>query len=514
MLVGVGLANRFGDAEARSTSSSTPRRSTSCRTPCSPSRWRRRPSRGSPSTRRTGDRAALRRPGLGEHPRRAARRRRRCRRARGGRARRGGGVRGDRREPRPGAVAAMAPTLALLAPGLLGFALVFHAVPGALRARARPGRGDRGGQRWLDGRRGVPVAVRVLSPPGGDGPATLVGLAVGSTVGHVGRRGGSCSWPSRRAAGHGALAGVARTCWSASSVRCGWSARARGRRSGCAGRLAVGRRGRSPVLVAGAARCCGRRGSVAVLRGRPGGGRSARGSSVATPGRHVMTAGRQRWPTARAAGAGVECGRRRAARRPGRRRRRTARGGTCGWPGPRRSRDLDRGGHRRPPRRPGDQRPTRPGRPRRAVRAAARASRRCRRRARARSASRCLTVLAARTAPASARPSSSRCTTCRWAAAAVRGTAAALERVVAPGRRRRPRASPATSSARAAARGARRTAERALVPGPAPAGGAGRERARRGARARRRGTALLVTVARLAPQKGLRPAVRRRRAAP
>jgi putative peptidoglycan lipid II flippase len=110
----------------------------------------------------------------------------------------------------PAAVAAMGPTLALLAPGLIGFVLVFHAtrVLYALeRGRAAVTAVATG---WLTVAAVSLVAVRALSPSGGDGPATLAGLAVGNTVGML-VAGAALLVAVHRSAGHGALSGVTRT---------------------------------------------------------------------------------------------------------------------------------------------------------------------------------------------------------------------------------------------------------------------------------------------------------------
>jgi putative peptidoglycan lipid II flippase len=110
----------------------------------------------------------------------------------------------------PAAVAAMGPTLALLAPGLIGFVLVFHAtrVLYALeRGRAAVTAVATG---WLTVAAVSLVAVRALSPSGGDGPATLAGLAVGNTVGML-VAGAALLGAVHRSAGHGALSGVTRT---------------------------------------------------------------------------------------------------------------------------------------------------------------------------------------------------------------------------------------------------------------------------------------------------------------
>ncbi|WP_221653989.1 murein biosynthesis integral membrane protein MurJ [Actinotalea ferrariae] len=109
-----------------------------------------------------------------------------------------------------GDIAAMGPALTLLAPGLLGFALLFHLsrVLFALERGRASVTGVAAG--WLTVAAGSVVAVLVLAPDGGDGAATLAGLAIGSTVGMV-VAGALLLVLTARAAGHGAAAGLGRT---------------------------------------------------------------------------------------------------------------------------------------------------------------------------------------------------------------------------------------------------------------------------------------------------------------
>ena len=110
----------------------------------------------------------------------------------------------------PEAVAAMAPTLALLAPGLLGYALIFQLsrVLFALeRGRAAVVAVASG---WLAVAVASIVAVLVLAPEGGDGRRTLAGLAMGSTLGMV-VAGAVLLVAVARAAGRPAVAGTVRT---------------------------------------------------------------------------------------------------------------------------------------------------------------------------------------------------------------------------------------------------------------------------------------------------------------
>lgn len=110
----------------------------------------------------------------------------------------------------PAAIAAMTPTIALLAPGLLGFGLVFHLsrVLFALERGRAAVIGVAGG--WSTVTAASLVAVRIFAPDGDDGRGTLVGLALGNTIGMlvaavlllVG---------VARAGGAAAIAGTART---------------------------------------------------------------------------------------------------------------------------------------------------------------------------------------------------------------------------------------------------------------------------------------------------------------
>lgn len=107
-------------------------------------------------------------------------------------------------------VAAMAPTLTILAPGLLGYALVFQ-VSRVLFALER-GRAAAAAvaSAWLTVMVASVVAVLILVPEGGDGPATLTGLAIGNTVGMV--MGGLVLLLTvRAAAGPRAVSGIPRT---------------------------------------------------------------------------------------------------------------------------------------------------------------------------------------------------------------------------------------------------------------------------------------------------------------
>jgi len=110
----------------------------------------------------------------------------------------------------PAALAAMSPTLAILAPGLLGFALIFQhsRVLYALeRGRAAVTAVALG---WLVVVVASVVAVQVLVPDGKDRAGTLIGLAVGNTIGMT-VAGIALVIAVRRCAGGAALAGTART---------------------------------------------------------------------------------------------------------------------------------------------------------------------------------------------------------------------------------------------------------------------------------------------------------------
>ncbi|WP_199421851.1 lipid II flippase MurJ [Actinotalea solisilvae] len=108
------------------------------------------------------------------------------------------------------AIAAMGPTLTLLAPGLVGFALLFHLsrVLFALERGRASVTGVAAG--WLTVAGASVLAVLVLAPDGGDGAATLAGLAVGSTAGMT-VAGVVLLVLTVRAAGPGAGAGTGRT---------------------------------------------------------------------------------------------------------------------------------------------------------------------------------------------------------------------------------------------------------------------------------------------------------------
>ncbi|MEE6273185.1 murein biosynthesis integral membrane protein MurJ [Georgenia wangjunii] len=104
----------------------------------------------------------------------------------------------------------MTTAITWMAPGVLGYALIFH-VSRCLytidRGRAAVV-GTAAG--WLTVAAASAVAVRLLAPEGGDGPATLQGLAVGSTAGMV-VAGLGLLVALRHAVGGPALAGLART---------------------------------------------------------------------------------------------------------------------------------------------------------------------------------------------------------------------------------------------------------------------------------------------------------------
>jgi len=105
---------------------------------------------------------------------------------------------------------AVGPALTWIAPGLLGMGLIFH-VSRSLYALGR-GRSAVGATSlgWCTVAVASVVACRLLVPSGHDGPATLVGLAIGSTVGMV-VAGAALLLALRRAAGPGATTGIART---------------------------------------------------------------------------------------------------------------------------------------------------------------------------------------------------------------------------------------------------------------------------------------------------------------
>lgn len=110
----------------------------------------------------------------------------------------------------PAAVAAMAPTLVLLAPGLLGYALIFQLsrVLFALERGRAAVIGVVAG--WLSVVVASVVAVLVLTADGADGVATLHGLAIGNTIGMT-VAGLVLLTAVRRSVGPAALIGAART---------------------------------------------------------------------------------------------------------------------------------------------------------------------------------------------------------------------------------------------------------------------------------------------------------------
>jgi len=110
----------------------------------------------------------------------------------------------------PQALTAMTPTLVLLAPGLLGYALIFQLsrVLFALeRGRAAVIAVVTG---WLAVVGASVVAVLALTTDGPDGPAALRGLAIGNTIGMT-VAGLALLLAVRRAAGASALTGTPRT---------------------------------------------------------------------------------------------------------------------------------------------------------------------------------------------------------------------------------------------------------------------------------------------------------------
>ena len=107
-------------------------------------------------------------------------------------------------------VAAMAPTLVLLAPGLFGYALIFQhsRVLFALeRSRAAVTAVAIG---WLAVVVASVIAVRAFAPQAADGPGTLRGLAIGNTIGMT-VAAIVLLVAVRRSAGAAALAGTPRT---------------------------------------------------------------------------------------------------------------------------------------------------------------------------------------------------------------------------------------------------------------------------------------------------------------
>lgn len=176
----------------------------------------------------------------------------------------------------PAAVAAMSPTLTLLAPGLLGYALMFQVsrVLFALEhGRAAVTSIATG---WLAVVVASVVAVRVLAPHGGDGVRTLIGLALGNTIGML--VGGVVLLVAvARAAGRPAVAGVLRT--GAVVVVAGTAAALAGRwvvdrllePSGAVGALLVGGLGALvALLVALAVSVLGDRQTVRASRAHVG----------------------------------------------------------------------------------------------------------------------------------------------------------------------------------------------------------------------------------------------------
>lgn len=111
----------------------------------------------------------------------------------------------------PALMSGMAPALAAMAPGLVGFALLFHVsrVLYALeRARVAVVAATAG---WTGVIVAAVAACRILVPEGQDGPATLLGLGIGSSVGML--LGGAVAVLGlRRIAGAAAADGLLRTC--------------------------------------------------------------------------------------------------------------------------------------------------------------------------------------------------------------------------------------------------------------------------------------------------------------
>lgn len=110
----------------------------------------------------------------------------------------------------PQALASMTPTLAVLAPGLLGYALLFQ-LSRVLFALER-GRAAVVGVAlgWLAVVVASVVAVQVIAPQGDDGAGTLRALAIGNTIGMT-VAGLALLIAVRRSAGPSALAGTPRT---------------------------------------------------------------------------------------------------------------------------------------------------------------------------------------------------------------------------------------------------------------------------------------------------------------
>lgn len=110
----------------------------------------------------------------------------------------------------PALIAAMAPALAWMAPGVLGFALVFH-LSRVLYTL------DRGRAAVLATAAGWAVVIvaalllmRILVPDGPDGPRALVALCAATALGML-VAGGALLLALRRTAGRDALAGLGRT---------------------------------------------------------------------------------------------------------------------------------------------------------------------------------------------------------------------------------------------------------------------------------------------------------------
>lgn len=109
-----------------------------------------------------------------------------------------------------GPMTGMTAAITWLAPGVVGFALLFHGsrVLYALdRSRAAVAAAASG---WLVVSLASAIAVRILAPQGGDGPATLTGLAIGSTIGMT-VAGAVVLLAMGRTAGAATLRGVARS---------------------------------------------------------------------------------------------------------------------------------------------------------------------------------------------------------------------------------------------------------------------------------------------------------------
>ncbi|NMR21417.1 murein biosynthesis integral membrane protein MurJ [Cellulomonas fimi] len=110
----------------------------------------------------------------------------------------------------PARLTPMTPTLVALAPGLLGYALIFQ----LSRVLFALERGRAAVIGVVSGWGAVVVtslvAVRLLAPGGGDGAATLLGLGLGNTIGMT-VAGVALLVAVRRSAGAAALSGVPRT---------------------------------------------------------------------------------------------------------------------------------------------------------------------------------------------------------------------------------------------------------------------------------------------------------------